>query len=298
MCDLAPLRDPIQTSARCQTSDLDIFFRHLNFESLSDCVIARPTSPCAADAVARACRFLGLRSTHACATVAADLCEFTRRYSRRLLESLHIDVKPSAFGPLRREMGKVFSLARSLALPGSTPSPRLSTEPATRPASIAHGERMGRYSAPRPTQRELASKRSAITPSFGPKSPKVAVPPSNTSSFMGLSRPSPRIESPRESDAIPPPAFEFPPLSPPHTVCGTGTPAGEHYPAAVESADSHVSSLVETARRKTFDVDPEGDVWKLAQTLSEPYGTMLSLRKSGLSQERIVVLTIEAITQQ
>ena len=87
MGDLVLLRYIIKSSARCHTVDLDILYRHLNFETLFECVLARATIPCEAEAVARAFHFLGMRSANSCASDAPDLDERTRLYSRRPLSA-------------------------------------------------------------------------------------------------------------------------------------------------------------------------------------------------------------------
>ena len=266
--------------------------------NLSECVIARETSPCAAEAVAGACHFLGLRPTHACAAVAVNLNEFTRRYPHRMLASLHLDVKPSSFEPFHLEMGKAFSLAKPFATAVSAPSHRMSTESATRPASIVHGDRLGRCSAFRSTQRELTATRSAITPTPGPKSPKVTVSlSSDKSDSLSLTRPQQNSESTRGRNHIPPTVFGLAPFSPPLVVRGSTSPAGENAVPGSESADSHGSSHDGTSSRQTFGKALKDKVWGIAQTFSESPGLLLSLRKSGLSGERIVVLTIEAAMQ-
>ena len=99
MGDLGLPRDLIKSSASGHTIDLDILYRQFNFDTLFGCVLARATSPCAAESVARAFRFLVERSSNSCASVAPDLDEFTRRYSRRPHSSLQIDVRPLAFDP-------------------------------------------------------------------------------------------------------------------------------------------------------------------------------------------------------
>ena len=114
MCDSVLLQDLIKTSARGQTIGPDVLFRHFNFDIPSECVHARATSPCSAEAVARALRFLGIRTATACARSAPDLGELTRRFSTCLLPWLQIEVNPETFAPFRREMGNVYNLFISL----------------------------------------------------------------------------------------------------------------------------------------------------------------------------------------
>ena len=149
MEDLVLLRDLIKSSARGQTIDLNVLFRHLNFDSLFECVVARATSPCSAEAVARAYNFLGIKTVSACANSASELSAFTRRYTKRLLTHLHLDVKPLEFDPFHREMGKVSNLARVIANTGTTSRPFGSVDYAARPASIVHSERLSRWRAAR-----------------------------------------------------------------------------------------------------------------------------------------------------
>ena len=45
MGDLVLLRDLIKSPVRGQTIDLNVLFRHLNFDSLFECIMARPIIP-------------------------------------------------------------------------------------------------------------------------------------------------------------------------------------------------------------------------------------------------------------
>ena len=109
MGDLFLLRELIKSSARGQPVDPNVLFRHLNFDALFECVIARAVSPCAAEAVARAFRPLGVRSAASCADVAHVPGSFTFWYSRRIPSALQIDVTPIACDPFQREMGEVYA---------------------------------------------------------------------------------------------------------------------------------------------------------------------------------------------
>ena len=207
--------------------------------------------------------------------------------------------RTECFRTLPSGNGQGVSLAKAFATAGSTPSHRMSTESATRPASIVHGERIGRYSAFRSTQRELTTKRPATTPTPCPKSPKVTVAiSSGKSSSSSITLPQQDNESTRERNPISPTVFDISPLSPPLVVRGSTSPAGENEIAGVESADSHVSSHDGTSRNQTFDKDLKEKVWEIAQKFSESPGMLLRLRKSGLSRGRIVVLTTEAVAQR
>ena len=62
MGDLVLLRDLIKSSARGQAIDLNVLFRHLNSDSLSECVVASAASPCSAEDLAREYNFLGAKS--------------------------------------------------------------------------------------------------------------------------------------------------------------------------------------------------------------------------------------------
>ena len=106
MGDLVLLRDLIKSSARGQSVDLNVLFRHLNFDTLFECIIARAVSPCAAEAVARAFHFLGVRSAALCADVAPSPSSFARWYSRRMLAALRIDVAPQSPDPPTRKWEK------------------------------------------------------------------------------------------------------------------------------------------------------------------------------------------------
>ena len=95
MEDLVLLRELIKTAARGHIVDLNVLFRHLNFDALFECVLARAVSPPSAAAVARAFHFLGVHTAAACSQSATELAEFTRWYSRRFYASLRLDARPS-----------------------------------------------------------------------------------------------------------------------------------------------------------------------------------------------------------
>ena len=88
MEDLVLLRYLTKSSDRGQTIDLDVLPRHLNFDRLFECVLERATSPCSAEAVARAYNFLGIKTVRDCANSASELNTLTRRYTKRLLANL------------------------------------------------------------------------------------------------------------------------------------------------------------------------------------------------------------------
>ena len=105
MGDLVLPRELIKAAARGHIVDLNVLFRHLNFDTLSECVMTRAVSPPSVNAVARAYHFLGAHTAAACAQSATELTEFARWYSRRFYSSLHIDARPTAFEPFHQQMG-------------------------------------------------------------------------------------------------------------------------------------------------------------------------------------------------
>ena len=107
---LVLLRDLAKSSALGQTIVLDVLFRRLNFDNFFEFVISRATSPFSSEAVARKLHFLGIRTATESAHSSPDLDECTRRYDKRLLTSLRVDVIPSRPDPFLREMGNVYTL--------------------------------------------------------------------------------------------------------------------------------------------------------------------------------------------
>ena len=209
------LRDLIKSSGSGQTIDLDVLFRHINFDCLFGFVLARAGSPCSAEAVARAPHFLGIRTAVSCAQPADDRNEFPRCYSRRLLSPLHLDSRPAAFGPFRREMGKVSSRPRTVSRPGVSRCPRQCVDHATRPAAIVQVGRLGRFSYRRQSVSDSASKRSALKLSREPMSPRVTLTLSTSrSSCSGPDLSSQRIGSPAARLLVPTPEYHGVELDP------------------------------------------------------------------------------------
>ena len=122
MGDLVLLRDLTKSSARGQIIDLNVLFRHPNFDPLFECAMARATSPCSAESLASAFHFLGLRSAVACANTSSGVSGFPRWYSRRLHRSLQLDTMPAALDVSRSKMGNVFALDQTPTRPGASPS--------------------------------------------------------------------------------------------------------------------------------------------------------------------------------
>ena len=111
MGDLVLLCDLIRTSARGHIVELNVLFRHLNFDALPECVLARAVHPPSTEAVARVFHFLGVHTAVASAQLATDRAGFTRWYSRRLHSTLHLDTRPATFEPFHHQMGAVFTLS-------------------------------------------------------------------------------------------------------------------------------------------------------------------------------------------
>ena len=99
MGDLVLLCDLIRTSARGHIVELNVLFRHLNFDALFECVLARAVHPPSAEAVARVFHFLGVHTAVACAQLATELTGFTRWYPRRLHSALHLDASLRTLPP-------------------------------------------------------------------------------------------------------------------------------------------------------------------------------------------------------
>ena len=174
MDDLVRLCDLIENSARGQIVELNVLFRHLNFDALFECVLARAVNPPSAEAVARVFHFLGVHTAVACAQSATDLTGFTRWYSRRLHSMLHIDTRPAAFETFHHQMGAVFGLPRSLV---SQDAPRRlcdSAQRATRPSAVVHSERIGRVNTIRRSHRETSFSESSRV-SRSPRSPRMTL---------------------------------------------------------------------------------------------------------------------------
>ena len=184
MGDLVFLLDLPKSSARGQIIDLNVLFRHLNSDSLFERIAARATTPCSAEAVARAFHFPGLRSAVACANTSSDVSGFTRWYSRRLHSSLQVDTRPAAFDAFRSEMGNAFSLAQPLTRPGASPLPDRSVGQAARPASVAHGGRLGWFPALRRAARNDAPNRTTGTSQREPRSPRATLTASTSGSSV------------------------------------------------------------------------------------------------------------------
>ena len=147
MEDLVLLRELIKTAARGHIVDLNVLFRHLNFDALFECVLARAVSPPSAAAVARAFHFLGIHTAAACAQSAIELTEFARWYSRRFYSPLQLDAMPDAFEPFRQQMGNVYTLSRTTICSERSHCPLQSADQATRPLSEVRGDRIGRFAS-------------------------------------------------------------------------------------------------------------------------------------------------------
>ena len=174
MEDLVLLRELIKTAARGHIVDLNVLFRHLSFDALFECILARAVSPPSVNAVARAYHFLGVHTAAACARSANELTEFTRWYSRRLYSSLHLDTRPEAFEPFHQQMGNVYTLSRSIILSDSPHCPRQSADQATRPLSVVHGDRLGRFSLLRRSNLDQ-SRSPSRSQTRSPRSPRVTL---------------------------------------------------------------------------------------------------------------------------
>ena len=290
MGDLALLLDLIKNLAHGQSIDLATLCRHLNFDTQSECVIARATSPCAAEAVARDFAFLGVRPAALCADVASIENKFTRWYSRRLLTNLHIDVKPASFDQPHRGAVEVYSLANVLTTSGITCAQEHGSARATRPASVAHGKRIGRLPQNRHPSFGTASKRALSHPNPDPMSPKVTLSlspsraHSKTPKPIHAEVPSPRLwrnTIPVESD----------------DESMRSHRAVEDLDPSASEAVSNLSSPGERKAKHVFDPPLKQTVCGIARNFAETPGLLRNLRKSGVARGRIVVLTIEAITK-
>ena len=295
----------IKYTASGQTIDLDVLFRRLNCASLFECVVARATSLLSADAVARAFHFLGVRPVRASAESETEMGEFTRWYSKRPLSSLHIDVRPVAFEPFRREMGNVYNLARTIANSEASRCPCVTVDHAARPASTAHGERMARAIAARkPPSATFGSRREPPTRPE-PKTQRTTVTISTRSLFSGPDGFSRRITSPPRQRVIPYPAFQGvelgtipsidPSFQPPSTE-GTGHALGLGDDQS-ESVSPRPSTQAGKSGKRVFGRELTDAVWALATSFSETSSSLVGLRKAGMSRGRIIVLTIEAVMQ-
>ena len=196
-----------------------------------------------------------------------------------------------AFETFRHEIWNVYNLARAPANAGATSFPSGTVDHATRPASIVHSDRLTRSSAARsapPTSR--SSSRSSVTRP-GPKSPSMARAVSPMSSF---------------SDSNPYPVFhgvklchipETEPLfAPPPIECDEyDLDLGE---ARAESVFSRTSTAVGKSGKHVFGHVIKDQVWELSTNFSETSESLVGLRNAGTSRGRIIVLTIEAVTQQ
>ena len=174
MGDLVLLRDLIKNSARGQIVELNVLFRHLNFDALFECVLDRAVNPPSSEAAARVFHYLGAHTAVACAKLATDLTGFTRWYSRRSHSMIRIDTRPAAFETFHRQMGAVFGLSRSLV---SHDAPRClgdSAQRATRPSAIVHSERIGRFNSVRRSARENSVSESSRV-SRSPRSPRMTL---------------------------------------------------------------------------------------------------------------------------
>ena len=290
MDDLVLLRDLIKNLARGQSIDLATLFRYLNFDTLFECVIARATSPCAAEAVARTFAFLGVRSAASCADVAPSESKFTRWYSRRLLTNLHIDVKPASFDLFHREMGKVYSLAKTIATSGITSANEYDSDRATRPASVVHGQRIGKFPRKTRTSFDTTTKRALSQTMSDPKSPRVTL--SLSSSWASS------VTSRTTDTTVPTPTTQFwqdpAPVDSDDESMPSHRAVDDVEPSIFEAVSTR-SSLNERKPNHVFDPALKQTIWELAQNFAETSGLLCNLRKSGVAKERIVVLTIEAI---
>ena len=196
--DLVLLRDLIKTAARGHIVDLNVLLRHLNFDALFECVLARAVSPPSAGAVAREFHFLGAHSAAACAQSATELTEFTRWYPRRFYSSLHLDARPAAFEPFRQKMGNVYTPSRTIICSEFSHFPRQSADHATRPLSAVRGDRLGRFTSLRLAGLDHSKTQQSIrSHTRSPMSPRVALTVSTSqSSQPGSDRVSHRSDSP------------------------------------------------------------------------------------------------------
>ena len=198
MGDLVLLRELIKSPARRHIVDINVLFRHLTLDALSECVLARAVGPPSAGAIARAFHFLGIHTAAACAQSSTELTEFTRRYARRLYSSLRLDARRAAFEPSHHQMGNVFTLSRTVIRSEFPHCPRQPADHATRPSSVVHVGRLGRFTSLRQAGRDPApSSKSARPHSRSPRSPKVALTLSTSqSSLSGSDRLIRRTDSP------------------------------------------------------------------------------------------------------
>ena len=194
-------------------------------------------------------------------------------------------------------MGEVYSLAESLTSSGIVSAPCNSSERATRSASIVRCRRLGRFSAFRMPQRDVASKRTSPCPNPDPESPNVTLSVSTTRSLYG--------ESEVMSQRIPPPrgwvalqihdsGADTPLRIPSGRGAGYSLPELE---AASDSVESRAAPPVGRGRKHVFDRSLKGEVWGVARNFSESPGLLANIRKSGVSRGRLIVLAIEAVMQ-
>ena len=294
MGDLVLLRDLIKSPARGQSVDLDVLFRHLSSDTLFECIIARAVSPFAADAVARAFHFLGVRPAASCADVATSLRSFTRRYSRRAISVLRVDVAPNAFGPFHREMGKVYPYSKSISSSSAVALQPGASDRATRPVSIVHGRRIEHSRATRLSRSDTSSVRKLPYATARAKSPKVtlsisAEPSQGRSDALSFSTTGLRPEFPppmSESDE------ESPAFAHSDGECDAFSPSGVPL-----TWNSVVSSQDTRIRKLTSGQALKARLLELAQNFAEKSGLLLNLRNSGVGNERVSELVIEAVMQ-
>ena len=281
MGDLVLPRELIKSSARGHVVDLNVLFRHLNFNALFECVLDRAVSPPSSADVARAYHFIGIHTAAACAQSATELAEFTRRYSRRLYSPPHLDAMPAAFEPFRQKMGNVFTLPRTAVRLDFSHCPRQSAGHAARPYSVVRGGRIGRFASLRHAGRAPASSQSVRSHTRSPMSPRVTLTVSTSqSSLSGPDWLIHRTDSPlasRASDTGFAPAYQGVHLDPLQSTIPqfpvpnpNATPMGNDFETdPPESVFSTPSPPKGSAQKHPFDTELKGAVWELALNFAE-----------------------------
>ena len=164
----------------------------------------------------------------------------------------------------------------------SRPPPCNSSERATRPPSIARGQRLGRFSSFRNSQRDVASKRTSQRPNPDPRSQKVALSVSTIKSSYGESEVFPRrISPPRGRTALQ--IYDSGVDTPLRIPSGSGARSSvpEIGAAAADSVESRDPPSVGRGRKHVFDRALKENVRDLAQNVSESSGFLVNVRKSG-----------------
>ena len=213
---------------------------------------------------------------------SADSAEgFTRWYSRTLRTVVHIDASDDSFCPYHRAAKDVFSLSNSHV---SSPTRSEWVDRPNRPASSVYSDRLKRSIAVREVSTSKSAKAGASSKAKSPRA-KLSLSQPSTGP-LGSSQCNVARSSPQESRLVLTQTtrsqFDLPPLS----GGGSVSPFRDR------------RRLPSNGVKQGFGSKLREALWLLDEEFSHTSTLLRGIYKTNLNKERIVAITIDALTQR